>query len=113
MSSATVKVESRSGTRVPCEIPIILTTLDSPDLFYQACHVILANPRGCAVRCCRPAKAGAAVWLKGLPVAANVTGRIVHCISFGEHTEFWLLGVKLDEPGNVWGIATPPEDWRL
>jgi hypothetical protein len=30
-----------------------------------------------------------------------------------EGGKFWLLGLALDEPGNVWGIATPPEDWRL
>jgi hypothetical protein len=41
----------------------------------------------------------------------NVTGRVVNCISFGEYAKLWLLGLMLDEPGNVWGIQTPPEDW--
>jgi hypothetical protein len=30
-----------------------------------------------------------------------------------EGGKFWLLGLALHEPGNVWGIAIPPEDWRL
>jgi hypothetical protein len=35
----------------------------------------------------------------------------VNCISLGEYEKFWLLGLTLDEPGNVWGIEKPPEDW--
>jgi hypothetical protein len=51
--------------------------------------------------------------LEGLPSGVNVSGKVVSCISFGEHEKLWLLGVALDEPGNVWGIQTPPEDWGL
>jgi hypothetical protein len=51
------------------------------------------------------------VHLEGLPAATNVTGRVVSCISLGKHEKLWLLGLALDEPGNVWGIETVPEDW--
>lgn len=51
------------------------------------------------------------VELRGLPSEANVIGRIVNCISLGEHEKIWLLGVELDKPGNVWGIETVPADW--
>ena len=39
-----------------------------------------------------------------------------HCASSelhldGEYEKLWLLGLALDEPGNVWGIQSPPEDW--
>jgi hypothetical protein len=40
-----------------------------------------------------------------------VIARVVNCISLGEYEKFWLLGLVLDEPGNVWGIDNPPEDW--
>ena len=52
-----------------------------------------------------------AVHLEGLPTADKVTGRVVNCISLGEHEKLWLLGLALDEPGNVWGIEPVPEDW--
>jgi hypothetical protein len=52
-----------------------------------------------------------AVHLEGLPNAANVTARIVNCFSLGEHEKLGLLGLALDEPGNVWGIETVPVDW--
>jgi hypothetical protein len=63
------------------------------------------------VRFARPLELGAAVQLEGLPTKAVVTARVVNCISLGEYEKFWLLGLALDEPGNVWGIEKPPEDW--
>jgi hypothetical protein len=50
--------------------------------------------------------------LEGLPARRAATARLVNCIPIGEHQKFWLLGLALDEPGNVWGIEMPPEDWR-
>jgi len=43
----------------------------------------------------------------------SVTARVVNCIQLGEYEKFWFLGLMLDEPGNVWGIASPPEDWGI
>jgi hypothetical protein len=101
----------RRGTRIPCEIPITLTSLDPIHPFSEPCLAILVNPQGCAVRLRRPLEIGAAVRLEGLPVRTNITARVVNSISLGEYEKFWLLGLALDEPGNVWGIKTPPEDW--
>ena len=114
----TLKVKStlqrkavRRGTRIPCEIPITLTSLDPIHSCSEPGLIILVNPQGCAARFRRPLEIGAAVRLEGLPARTNVTARVVNCISIGEYEKFWLLGLALDEPGNVWGIKTPPEDW--
>jgi hypothetical protein len=37
--------------------------------------------------------------------------KVVNCISLGEYEKFWLLGLELQEPGNVWGVEAPPDDW--
>lgn len=64
------------------------------------------------MRFCRTVDVGSAVMLEGLPGASKMTGRVVTSISLGKHgTAYWLLGVAIDEPGNVWGISDPPEDW--
>ena len=73
--------------------------------------VILVNPQGCAARFGRPLEIGATVRVEGLPAARNVTARVVNCISMGAYEKLWLLGLALDEPGNVWGIQSPPDDW--
>ena len=105
------KAAQRSGTRIPCAIPITLISLDSLHPFSEPCQIILVNLRGCAARVSRSVTVGTAVELRGLPTDANVTGRTVNCISLGEHEKIWLLGVELDEPSNVWGIKAVPADW--
>ena len=113
-STATLSVKKtapRSGTRVPCEISVTLSSLDPVHPFSEPCEVILVNLRGCAARFTRAVAIGTAVELQGLPTNSRVTGRTVNCISLGEHGNVWLLGVELDEPGNVWGIQAMPADW--
>jgi hypothetical protein len=109
--SASNKAAIHRCTRVACEIPVTLTGLDPAHSFSEQCLVILANLQGCAVRFGRPLEIGATVRLEGLPSRTSVTARIVNCISLGQHEKLWLLGLVLDEPGNVWGIRSPPEDW--
>ncbi len=103
--------EARRGTRINCQIRITLTSLDAVHPFSEPCVAILVNPQGCAARCARPLEVGVAVQLERLPAKATATARVVNCISLGEYEKVWILGLALDEPGNVWGIETPPEDW--
>ncbi|HEV2400535.1 MAG TPA: hypothetical protein VGS27_26590 [Candidatus Sulfotelmatobacter sp.] len=105
------KIE-RGGTRVPCEIPVTLTCLDPQDPFSQQCQIILANLGGCAARSPRPVPTGTLVQLKGLPAHNEVAARVVNCISLGEFEKLWLLGLALNESGNVWGLECVPEDWN-
>ncbi len=111
MKSAPHKSQARRGTRIPCEIPITLTSLDPIHPFSEPCLAILVNPQGCTVRSRRPLEVGAAVRLEGLSARTNITARVVNSISIGEYEKFWLLGLALDETGNVWGIKAPPDDW--
>ena len=103
---------ARGGTRIPCEIPIILTSLDPRDPFSEPCKIILANLGGCAARSPRPVQTGTVVHLNGLPTRSKVAARVVHCISLGEYEKLWILGLALNESGNVWGIEPVPEDWE-
>ena len=100
----------RRGTRIPCKIPITLTSLDTSRPFSEAGMAILINPQGCGVRLGRPVEVGTAVRMEGLP-KGYIAGRVVNCISFGEHEKFWLIGIALDDPGNVWRFKKPPDDW--
>jgi hypothetical protein len=79
--------------------------------FSGAGMTLLVNPQGCAARFGRPVEVGSAVRLEGLPAKYGVRARVVNCIRVGEYEKFWILGLVLDEPGNVWGIESPPKDW--
>lgn len=103
---------TRRGTRIPVHIVVTLTSLDATKWFSQSGLVILANQHGCAVRIRRSVAVGTPVILEGLPSSRKMAaGRVVNCISLGEYEHFWLLGLELQDPGNVWGIEAPPDDW--
>lgn len=104
-------VLDRGGTRVRCDIPILLVSQDPHHSFSEPCHVILVNLRGCAVRSPRPIPTGTLVNLHGLPVGRDISARVVNCIWLGAYEKFWLLGLVLDEVGNVWGLEVIPQDW--
>lgn len=100
----------RSGTRISCEIPAALRVRECSPMLPEECMVILVNLQGCAAPFHRPLEVGATVRLERLP-GGCVDGRVVNCISVEKGGKLWLLGLALDEPGNVWGIDTPPGDW--
>ena len=111
MGSTEKKAGGRRGTRIPCEIPITLVSPDSAKPLSETGLVILVNPEGCAVRFGQPLAVGTTVRLERLPAGGSASARVVNCISTGQYEKLWLLGLALDEPGNVWGIQSPPEDW--
>ena len=102
----------RGGTRIPCEIPVVISSSDPLHAFSERCQIILANLGGCAARSPRPILIGSAVHLNGLPSRLRVAARVINCISLGRFEHKWLLGLSLDEPGNVWGLTKVPEDWQ-
>lgn len=74
--------------------------------------MILANLHGCAARSPRPIDTGMVVYVSGLPNQAQVAARVVNCICLGQFEKFWLIGLALQESGNVWGLESVPEDWK-
>jgi hypothetical protein len=110
MESRGANKADRCGTRIPCAIPITLKTLNSTPLS-EECLIVLVNPQGCAARLRRAVDVGTTVQLEGLPSKTSAIARVVNCISLGQYERSWLLGFALDEPGNVWGVKSPPSDW--
>jgi hypothetical protein len=107
-----MEYSKRSGTRISCEIPAALRVQECSPAAPEECRVILVNLLGCAARFNRPVEVGTTVRLEGLP-GGSANARVVNCISVEKGGKLWLLGLALDEPGNVWGIDTPPEDWYM
>jgi len=102
----------RGGTRIPCEIPVTVSSSDPLHSFSEHCQIILANLGGCAARSPRPILTGTVVHLDGLPTRLRVAARVVNCISLGQFEKQWLLALALVESGNVWGIERVPKDWE-
>jgi len=101
----------RRSTRVRAQIPIRLSCRDGEAGFTESCHTLVVNLAGCGIRLSRPLKPGARVFLEELPSGGLVVGSVTACVSLGPSSKYWVVGVALDEPGNVWGIDPGPPDW--
>ena len=102
---------SRRLTRVRLEIPLRLATLSPAPIFAEESHTLVVNPQGCGVKLSRALDPGTRVLLDGLPGGLQATARVANCLPLGTDGRFFLLGLALENPGNVWGIKSPPEDW--
>ena len=110
-SSADNAETPRRMTRVRWEIPIRVTSLNAGHPFAERGQTLVVNPQGCGVRLSCALEVGTAVQLDGLPGVGSVTARVANCLALGTDGKFWLVGLALNEPGNVWGVQSPPADW--
>ena len=112
MSTVSPTVEApRRMTRIRLQLPVVLTSLDPKQPFSEACHTLVVNPQGCGIRFNRPLEAGALVCLEHLPGGNRATARVANCLAIGTDVKYWLIGIALDEPGNIWGMSDVPADW--
>jgi hypothetical protein len=98
-------------TRVRVEIPVRVATLAPAPVFAEQSHTLVVNPQGCGVKLSRALDPGTRLLLDGLPGGVQVNARVANCLPLGTDGKFFLLGLALESPGNVWGIQNPPADW--
>jgi hypothetical protein len=101
----------RRSTRIRAQIPFRLTRLDTAVRTSERCYTLVVNPQGCGVRLSTPLEPGVAVQLDELPGGTSVSARVANCVPLGTEGKYWLVGLALDEPGNVWCIRPEPADW--
>ena len=111
MSDLRSPVMTRRSTRLRAQIPVLITSLDPTAAVSLLCETVVVNAHGCAARVPQS-------FAIGMPLRLNVgdseaTGRVVACTPLGESQAHWLLGIELDQPGNIWGLKTVPKDWTL
>lgn len=99
----------RRSSRVPAELPILVTSL-AGTYFSEVCKTLVVNAHGCALRA--PVKFDAGILLRFHSNDGRETvARVVSCQPNGPEDRTWKLGVQLDRPGNFWGLREFPEDW--
>ena len=112
MSSSAQSYEAaRRSTRIRAQIPFRLTSQDPATPFSEHCHTLVVNTEGCGVRLSRPLEPGLPVLLDELPGATSASARVANCVPLGTGGNFWLVGIALEEPGNIWCIQPAPADW--
>lgn len=93
------------------EIPVRVTTLPPASPFSEDARTIVVNPLGCGVQLSCSLPIQTPVHLDGLPGGGSVKARVANCLPLGAGGKAFLVGLALDQPGNVWGLQSPPDDW--
>jgi len=73
---------------------------------------LVVNPQGCGVRLRRALEPGYRVALDELPAGIGTTATVVSCVPVGADGKFFLIGLALEDRGNVWSIHPAPADWN-
>lgn len=103
---------TRRSTRLRVEIPMTVTSMDRRLPFSAPCVALVVSHQGCGFRSPQALPLETPVLLSDLPAGATATGRVANCLSLGSHGKHFLIGLELYNPGNVWAISNPPEDWK-
>jgi hypothetical protein len=108
--SANAFTSVRRSSRVPVTLPLVVTSLEPDKPFSQICETLMVNAHGCAMYSPVKAEAGLPVQFKRKEGRATMA-YVVDCQPMGSGQQGWQLGVRLDRPGNFWGLEACPEDW--
>ena len=103
----------RRSTRLPLEVPVLVTSLDPAQPFSDPGNTTLVNAHGCGLILPRALAHGIAVRLEIVSAKRHTTAHVSEVVPLGGDPETWLVGLELDIPGNFWGIDYAPSDWKV
>src|SRR5579884_2777088 len=110
-SAAMVQDPPRRSTRIRAQLPIRVTSQEPSVAISERCHTLVVNPEGCGVRLSRPLEIGLPVLIDELPAGNSALARVASCVPLGSDGKYWVVGLALEEPANIWCIQPAPPDW--
>src|SRR5580658_257704 len=112
-ASEKTQLAIRRSTRLPLEVPVLVTSLSADVPFSEQCNTTLVNAHGCGLIAPRALAHGIHVRLEIVSAKRHTTARVAEVVPLGGDPETWLVGLELDVPGNFWGIDYAPSDWKI
>jgi hypothetical protein len=107
----------RRSTRINQAVPITVTGSDAMGrAFLERTTTSLVSAHGCRFASKHFLLAGTEVVIEVPPATPEgqprkVTGRVAWTRSPATLRDLFQVGVEIAEPGNVWGVNFPPDDW--
>jgi hypothetical protein len=101
---------ARRSTRIRAQIPLRIVSLDPAVEFSENCQTLVVNTQGCGVRLDSKLETGTRVQLE-LATGQSATAFVANSVPLGSDGKFHLVGIALEEPGNIWGLFPCPPDW--
>src|SRR6202043_1898085 len=108
--------QKRRSTRIVQAVPITVTGVDAlGQPFKERTTTVMVNCHGCKYQSKHYVPKNSMVTLEvPRPEAGQkrtAQGRVVWVQRPRTVRELFQIGLEFEVPGNVWGIAFPPEDW--
>ena len=100
----------RRSSRVPVNVPVLVTSLEPGARFSEVCETLVVNAHGCSMRSQVKLAAGVVVHFHSKE-GRETTAKVVYCQPLDSDREGWRLAARLDRPENFWGLKAFPEDW--
>lgn len=110
MQNSYAPASLRRSSRVPVNVPILVTSLEPGARFSEVCETLEVNAHGCSMRSQVKLDAGVVVHFHSKE-GRETTAKVVYCQPLDSAREGWRLGARLDRPENFWGLKTFPQDW--
>src|SRR5947207_13281878 len=111
MHSEDTLTSPRRSSRVPVAMPILVTSLDGAH-YSEVCETVVVNAHGCAIRSRAKLDPGVSLHFHSKD-GRGTTARVVSCQPMKSDTQNWILGARLDQPENFWGLQNYPKDWTV
>jgi hypothetical protein len=103
----------RRSTRLPLEVPVLVTSLNAAQPSSVECQTTLVNAHGCGLISTRKFSRRTPVRIEIVSAKRHTTAQVADVVPLGGDPETWLIGLELDVAGNFWGIDYAPSDWRI
>jgi hypothetical protein len=111
--------QKRRSTRIVQAVPLTVTGVDAlGQPFKERTTTVMVNCHGCKYQSKHYVPKNSMVKLDiprpeaGMP-PYSVQGRVVWVQRPRTVRELFQIGLEFEAPGNVWGIAFPPDDWAV
>src|SRR4029077_6532580 len=118
LTSADPGTQKRRSTRIVQAVPLTVTGVDAlGQPFKERTTTVMVNCHGCKYQSKHYVPKNSIVTLDiptpepGRP-PHSVQGRVVWVQRPRTVRELFQIGLEFEKPGNVWGIAFPPDDWQ-
>jgi hypothetical protein len=90
-------------------MPILVTSLNGAH-YSEVCETLVVNAHGCAIRSRAKLDPGVSLHFHSKD-GRGTTAQVVSCQRLDSQN--WMLGARLEYPGNFWGLQNFPKDWPL
>ncbi len=103
----------RRSTRLPITIPIAVSGKDGDDrTFKENSRTVVINKHGAKIAMLHQVAVGAEVLIENRALGRAAKANVVWVASKPAPQKPSEIAIELVEPDNIWGIESPPTDWR-